>query len=39
MVNGVLNQHPRTAMAHMESENKDKVLAYFDQMSAATDLL
>ncbi|MEJ2691021.1 MAG: aldolase catalytic domain-containing protein [Deltaproteobacteria bacterium] len=25
MVTGVLNQHPRTAMAHMESENKEKI--------------
>jgi 4-hydroxy 2-oxovalerate aldolase len=39
MINGVLNQHPRTAMACMESENKDKITAYFDQMTAATDLL
>ncbi|MDA8164264.1 MAG: aldolase catalytic domain-containing protein [Desulfobacteraceae bacterium] len=39
MVNGVLNQHPRTAMACMESENKNKITAYFDQMTAATDLL
>jgi 4-hydroxy 2-oxovalerate aldolase len=39
MINGVLNQHPRTAMAQMESENKNRITAYFDQVTAATDLL
>ncbi len=33
MVTGVLNQHPRTAMAHMDSENQDDVVAYYDKMT------
>lgn len=32
MVTGTMNQHPRTAMAVMESENKDKVLDYYDSI-------
>ena len=32
MVTGAMNQHPRTAMAVMESENKDKVLDYYDSI-------
>jgi 4-hydroxy 2-oxovalerate aldolase len=39
MVTGVLNQHPRTAMAHMESAQKNEVTAYFDRISEATDLV
>lgn len=39
MVTGVLNQHPRTAMAHMESERKNRVVAYFDQMTSASELV
>ena len=39
MINGVLNQHPRTAMAHMESEHKNNITDYFDQTTAATDLV
>jgi len=38
MVTGVLNQHPRTAMAHMESDKKNKVTQFFDQMTSATEL-
>ena len=38
MVTGVLNQHPRTAMAHMESDKKNKVTQFFDQMTNATEL-
>ena len=34
MVGGVMNQHPRAAMAHMESENKDKVLDFYDQSTS-----
>ncbi len=34
MVTGVMNQHPRTAMAHMESERKDKVLEFYDQVTS-----
>jgi 4-hydroxy 2-oxovalerate aldolase len=33
MVTGVLNQHPRAAMALMESENKEKVTSFYDQVS------
>lgn len=38
MVTGVLNQHPRAAMAHMESEDKNKFVQFFDQITNATDL-
>ncbi|MCI0469930.1 MAG: nucleoid-structuring protein H-NS, partial [Nitrospirae bacterium] len=38
MVSGVLNQHPRAAMAHMESDKKNKVTQFFDQMTSAADL-
>ncbi|MBW2467334.1 MAG: aldolase catalytic domain-containing protein [Deltaproteobacteria bacterium] len=33
MVTGVLNQHPRTAMAHMESERKKQITDFFDSMT------
>lgn len=36
MVTGVMNQHPRTAMAHMESDRKNKVIEYFDQITKDT---
>lgn len=36
MVTGVLNQHPRTAMAQMESDQKDKVTEFYDQSTSAT---
>jgi len=36
MVTGVLNQHPRTAIALMESEDKNRVTEFYD--SAAADL-
>jgi 4-hydroxy 2-oxovalerate aldolase len=39
MVTGVLNQHPRTAMAHMESDRKNEVTSYFDRITEATDLV
>ena len=35
MITGVMNQHPRTAMALMESEDKEKFVEYFDQMTSA----
>ncbi|HDH10983.1 MAG TPA: nucleoid-structuring protein H-NS [Nitrospirae bacterium] len=38
MVTGSLNQHPRTAMAHMESDKKNNVTQFFDQMTNATEL-
>ena len=34
MVTGVLNQHPRTAMAHMESDAKNKVTDFFDSVTS-----
>lgn len=33
MVSGVLNEHPRSAMAHMESDRKNKVVEYFDKVT------
>ena len=33
MVTGVLNEHPRSAMAHMESGRKNYVVEYFDKMN------
>lgn len=39
MVTGVLNQHPRTAMAQMESDQKDKVTEFFDQATTTTDMV
>jgi 4-hydroxy 2-oxovalerate aldolase len=38
MVTGVMNQHPRSAMAHMESERKNNITDFFDQMTNALDL-
>ena len=38
MISGVLNQHPRTAMALMESEDKEKITDFFDSMSTATEI-
>ncbi|MEK6777196.1 MAG: aldolase catalytic domain-containing protein [bacterium] len=37
MITGVLNQHPRTAMAHMESDRKEKVTDFYDQVSSAIE--
>jgi 4-hydroxy 2-oxovalerate aldolase len=34
MVTGVLNQHPRTAIAHMESDHPEKVTEFFDQATS-----
>jgi 4-hydroxy 2-oxovalerate aldolase len=36
MITGTMNQHPRTAMAHMESDKKNKVTQFFDQTTSAT---
>jgi hypothetical protein len=33
----VLNQHPRAAMAHMESEEKDQVTAFYNKLNTTTD--
>lgn len=38
MMTGVLNQHPRSAMAHMESERKEELVDFFDQVTSAVDL-
>jgi 4-hydroxy 2-oxovalerate aldolase len=34
MVTGVLNQHPRTAMAHMESDHQTEVTGFFDSVTS-----
>ncbi len=34
MITGVLNQHPRTAIAHMESEHPETVTDFFDQATS-----
>jgi 4-hydroxy 2-oxovalerate aldolase len=34
MITGALNQHPRTAIAQMESEHKDKITDFFDQVTS-----
>jgi hypothetical protein len=39
MTSGVLNQHPRTAMAHMESDHKEKITEFYDTMVNSTDSL
>ena len=36
MITGTMNQHPRTAMAHMESKEKNKVTQFYDQITSAT---
>jgi 4-hydroxy 2-oxovalerate aldolase len=36
MVTGVMNQHPRSAMAHMESDRKDQVAEFYDQVTRPT---
>ncbi len=38
MLTGVMNQHPRTAMAHMESKNKEKLTRFYDSITSATEL-
>jgi 4-hydroxy 2-oxovalerate aldolase len=39
MITGVLNQHPRAAMAHMESDQKDKITDFFNQVTNSTDMV
>ena len=34
MVTGVFNQHPRTAMAHMDSDHQEKVTGFFDSVTS-----
>ncbi len=36
MITGVLNQHPRTAIALMESDHPEKVTEFFDQATSVT---
>ncbi len=38
MLTGIMNQHPRTAMAHMDSENKNRLTDFFDSVTSAVDL-
>lgn len=38
MVTGSLNQHPREAMAKMESPDKDKVLGFYDKIIGQVEL-
>lgn len=38
MITGVLNQHPRAAMALMESDKKNNITQFYDQMMNVTDL-
>jgi len=35
MVGGVMNQHPRAAMACMESDKKNQITEFYDQMTSA----
>ena len=39
MVTGVLNQHPRAAMVHMESDHKEEIVEFFNQTTNTTDLV
>ncbi len=39
MTTGVLNQHPRAAMAIMESEDKNKITAFFDKLTNPSELV
>jgi 4-hydroxy 2-oxovalerate aldolase len=32
LITGMLNEHPRAAIAARESEHKDEYLAFYDQM-------
>ncbi len=38
MLTGILNQHPRTAMAHMESDKKNRLTEFFDGITSVADL-
>ncbi len=37
MLTGILNQHPRTAMAHMESKDKNRIVDFFDRITSSVD--
>jgi len=38
MVTGTLNQHPRAAMAHMDSEAKNNLIEFYDKIAGAVAL-
>jgi 4-hydroxy 2-oxovalerate aldolase len=38
MVTGTMNQHPRAAMAHMESENKNRLTDFYDNVTSTVEL-
>jgi len=38
VINGFLNEHPRTAMAWLDSDRRDDIVAYYDQMVSKEDL-
>jgi 4-hydroxy 2-oxovalerate aldolase len=38
MLTGILNQHPRAAMAHMESKNKNKLIEFYDSVTNSSEL-
>ena len=38
MITGVLNQHPRSAMALMESGDKERITEFYDRMTNATEV-
>jgi len=37
MITGIMNQHPRTAIAHMESGDKEKITNFFDVICNTID--
>ncbi|MCF6289768.1 MAG: aldolase catalytic domain-containing protein [Desulfobacterales bacterium] len=37
MVTGVLNQHPRTAMAHMESDHQEEITDFYDKTTCTNE--
>ncbi|MCB2183738.1 MAG: aldolase catalytic domain-containing protein [Desulfobulbaceae bacterium] len=37
MVTGVMNQHPRSAMAHMESDKKEEITEFYDTICNTID--
>jgi 4-hydroxy 2-oxovalerate aldolase len=38
MISGALNQHPRSSLKWMASENKDNLVAFYEQMTDKNDL-
>jgi 4-hydroxy 2-oxovalerate aldolase len=39
MITGILNEHPRSAMALRNSEDKDKFLSFYDKMTSVEPIL